>query len=49
MSIEILQLINFLLLVGLVMFIYILVKNSARSAKSLEDIAKILREWVEKK
>ena len=49
MSIEILQLINFLLLVGVVVCVYILVRNSGRSAKALEDIAKNVGELVEKK
>ena len=45
----IVQLLNFLLLIGLVVCIYSLVRNSGRSAKALENIEKSLRELVEKK
>jgi hypothetical protein len=46
---DILQIINLLLLIGLVSAIYILVRNSGKSAKALENMAKNLRELVEKK
>ena len=53
MSAELLQIINvvanLLFFIGLVACVYILVKNSGRSAKALEDIAKSLHRNTTKK
>lgn len=46
---DILQVINILLLIGLFYAVFLLVSNSGRSAKALEDIAKNLDKLTEKK
>ncbi len=44
MSNDILQIINLLILLGLISAVFVLVRNSGKSAKALEDIAKTLAE-----